>query len=102
MKEVLSFVKPELLLLVPVLYFIGAGLKRSKIQDRWIPLLLGGAGAAMAALALLPEVIGRPGAEVALAIFTALTQGILCAGLSVYANQLIKQGQRGKDDEDSK
>ena len=40
MKEVMSFVKPELLLLVPVLYFIGAGLKRSKIQDRWIPLLL--------------------------------------------------------------
>ena len=102
MNEVMEFVKPELLLLVPVLYFIGAGLKRSKVSDRWIPLLLGGAGAGMAALALLPGVIGLSGTEVAMAVFTALTQGILCAGLSVYINQLIKQGQRGKDDEDSK
>ena len=32
-----------------------------------------------------------------MAVFAAVTQGILCAGASVYVNQLIKQG--GKTDE---
>lgn len=31
------------------------------------------------------------GQEVAMAIFTAITQGILVAGLSTYVNQVIKQ-----------
>ena len=102
MKEVTDFVKPELLLLVPVLYFLGIGIKKSKLPDRLIPLLLGCAGVGMAALALLPQVIGHSTAEVIMAVFTALTQGILCAGLSVYVDQLRKQAKKGAGDDRSK
>lgn len=81
-----QFIKPELLILVPVLYAIGAGLKKSKVKDEYIPYILGGSGIVLAAL----YVCGTEAFTV-LSVFTAITQGILCAAGSVYANQLIKQ-----------
>ena len=34
--------------------------------------------------------------EIAMAAFTAITQGILMAGLSTYVNQLIKQSNKNE------
>ena len=34
-----EYIKSELLVLVPVLYIIGLGLKKSKLKDKWIPLV---------------------------------------------------------------
>lgn len=88
----MEFVKPELLILVPVLYAIGAGLKRSKTDDRFIPLILGAVGVLLASLYVLSgEAIGFGAA------FSAVTQGILCAGLSVYSNQVYKQLSKPKE-----
>lgn len=82
----MEFLKPELLILVPVLNLIGLGIKHSKMNNRFIPLILGGVGIALAALYMLSvEPIGFSVA------FSSVTQGILCAGLSVYANQIYKQ-----------
>ena len=40
MEEILKeFVKPELLILIPVLYIIGVGFKVSKLKDNFIRLL---------------------------------------------------------------
>ena len=36
-----EYIKSELLILIPVLYFAGIGLKKSKLADKWIPLALG-------------------------------------------------------------
>ena len=36
-----EFIKPELLILIPVLYLIGIGMKKSEVKDKFIPLLLG-------------------------------------------------------------
>ena len=36
-----EFVKPELLVLVPVLYLIGVGIKNAAIKDKFIPFILG-------------------------------------------------------------
>lgn len=93
-----EFIKPELLILIPVLYFIGMGIKRSAISDTLIPLLLGAAGVVLAGIYLfaVAEVDGVKAAFTA--IFTAITQGILCAAAAVYTNQLLKQA--GKDDHD--
>ena len=42
MEEILKeFVKPELLILIPVLYLIGTGLKNSIFKDNLIPIALG-------------------------------------------------------------
>lgn len=93
----MNYVKPELLVLIPVLYFIGMGLKRSQaVADKYIPLLLGGVGILLALLWVLAgsELTGMQ--DILRAVFAALTQGVLCAGCSVYAHQLGKQA--GKEE----
>jgi len=100
MENILEFVKPELLALVPVLYFLGIAMKRAEaFADKYIPTALGVAGVALAAIWVAgTSTLGTP-QEILLAIFTALVQGIICAGLSVYCNQLIKQATKGEDEE---
>ena len=39
--DMMTFIKPELLILVPVLYIMGMGIKKSKVADNRIPLILG-------------------------------------------------------------
>lgn len=92
-----EFIKPELLILIPVLYLIGAGIKKSKIRDNLIPLILGVCGVLLSALYLFATTPVSGSMAVATLIFTALTQGILCAGASVYFNQIGKQ--LSKDEE---
>lgn len=86
-----EYIKPELLVLIPVLYFIGKGIKRSPIKDNLIPIMLGGTGVLLAGIYLFAAeaVVGTQ--AVFTAIFTAFTQGILCAAAAVYSDQLIKQ-----------
>lgn len=84
-----EFIKPEILILIPVLYLIGMMIKGTTlIKDKYIPLVLGIVGIVLVTVYTL----ATEGAEnIYMAIFTAVTQGILCAGASVYANQLTKQ-----------
>lgn len=86
-----EFIKPELLILIPVLYLIGMAIKKSNLPDKFIPLILGVVGIVLSVIYLLSTepIIGTQ--AVATAIFTAITQGVLCAGASVYVNQIIKQ-----------
>lgn len=88
MKE---FVKPELLVLVPVLYLVGAGLKKSELKDKLIPAVLGLAGVLLAAMYIAATGTFAGVQDVIAGAFAALTQGILCAGASVYVNQVVKQ-----------
>ena len=90
-----EFIRPELLVLIPVLYFIGMGLKSAEaFADKHIPLALGAVGVALAALwVVATSTIASP-QDGALAIFTAIVQGVLVAGASVYIDQLIKQAKK--------
>lgn len=90
-----EFIRPELLVLIPVLYFIGMGLKSAEaFTDKHIPLALGAVGVALAALwVVATSTIASP-QDGALAVFTAIVQGVLVAGASVYINQLIKQAKK--------
>lgn len=86
-----TYIKPELLVLVPVLYVIGMILKKTKrVDDRMIPAILGEIGMVLAMLwAISMEGLSGIG------VFTGLTQGILCAGMAVYTNQLVKHARKG-------
>ena len=90
-----EYVKPELLVVAMVLYFIGIGIKNTeKISDKYIPIILGVLGVIISAIYIVATSIFNGYQSVLMAIFTAIVQGIMVAGLSVYANQLIKQSQK--------
>lgn len=90
-----EYVKPELLVVAIVLYFIGMGIKNTeKISDKYIPIILGALGVIISAIYIVATSIFNGYQSVLMAIFTAIVQGIMVAGLSVYANQLIKQAQK--------
>lgn len=92
--EFQEYIKPELLVLVPVLYLIGMGLKKSALSDKWIPLVLGIAGVILSAVYVLATGEMADARDWLLGGFTAITQGILLAGASVYVNQIVKQSKK--------
>lgn len=90
MEMVEELIRPELLVLIPVLVFLKLGLKKSAaFADRWIPLALGAAGVVLALVYLAATQPVSNGAEIAMLLFAGLTQGILCAGCSLFAEKLI-------------
>lgn len=83
-----QYIKPELLILVPVLFVLGEIIKKTEIvRPNWIPAILGVTGVILSAL----YVWATAGFSVMM-IFVSVTQGILVAGASVYVDQIIKQG----------
>ena len=92
MEQILNYVKPELVVVAIVLYFVGIGLKNTeKVADKYIPASLGVIGIAICGIYVVATCDLKGTQNIAMAIFTAIVQGILVAGLSNYVNQLIKQ-----------
>lgn len=92
MEQIMNYVKPELIVVAVVLYFIGMGLKQAQtVKDKYIPLILGGIGIALCAIWVLATCTLSTGQDIAMAVFTSIVQGVLVAGLSTYVNQVIKQ-----------
>lgn len=89
-----DFINPELLILIPVLYIVGVGLKKLALFDRFIPLILGAFSVTLCAVYVLATSDILELKDIAIAIFTAITQGIMIAGSSVYANQIFKQATK--------
>lgn len=95
MEQVMNYVKPELIVVAIVLYFVGVWLKRAEaIKDKYIPLILGSVGIVLCAIWVLATCPLDTGQNIAMAVFTAIIQGILVTGLSTYVNQIIKQVQK--------
>lgn len=92
--ELKEFIKPELLILIPVLYVVGIGLKKSKLSDTLIPLILGGIAIVLSAAWVIATSDISTLKDVAYALFVSVTQGILSAGASVYVNQLYVQSKK--------
>ena len=79
METATNFLVDQCLILVPVLYIIGAMLKGTQlVPDKYIPFILVVFGIVFA---------------IALTSFSAqaVIQGILVTGVTVYGNQLVKQ-----------
>lgn len=92
MEQILEYVKAELLILIPVLYFIGQGVKKSEVENRFIPFILMGIGIVLSGLWVFGTTPVSGAQDVALAVFTSLVQGVIVAGMSTYVNELIKSG----------
>lgn len=97
MEQIINYVKPELLIVAVMLYFVGCFLKKAEaVSDKYIPFILGGTGIVVCGLYAAATVSDATAQDILMAIFTAIVQGILVAGLAVYANQCKKQ--IGKDE----
>lgn len=90
--DIESYITPELLVLVPVLYLIGASLKRyQNFADKNIPIVLGSVGIIIAMIYEF-SILGVCWD----ALYASIIQGILCAGCAVYVNQTYKQTVKGE------
>lgn len=97
MMDMLNFISPEILVLVPVLIIIGLMLKKVKVIKDWtIPIILGVVGVVLATLTLgFAETFNGP------TILNGVIQGVLAAGMAVYVHQLtIQTTQRRVEDEE--
>lgn len=64
------------------------------IPDKYIPAILGALGILICGIYVIATCAISGAQEIAMAIFTAITQGILVAGLSNYVNQIVKQASK--------
>lgn len=90
-----EYIKPELLVVALVLYFVGMGIKNTElIKDKYIPVILGVLGIGVSAIYIVATTQISTYQEILIAIFTAIIQGVLVAAVSVYVNQIIKQNNK--------
>lgn len=90
-----EYIKPELIVVAVVLYFIGIGIKNTElIKDKYIPVILGILGVIISAIYIIATSTINGYQEILTVIFTSIIQGILVAGASVYINQVIKQSNK--------
>ena len=95
MEQITNYVKPELVVVAIALYFVGMALKQAQtVKDKYIPLILGGISIAICAMYVFATSSCSTPQDIVMAIFTAITQGILIAGLSTYVNQIVKQANK--------
>ena len=65
MDTITSYIKPELLVLVPALYFIGTMLKSAQdVKDKYIPLILGACGIVLATAYVMASALPQAAASV--------------------------------------
>jgi hypothetical protein len=95
-----KYITPSLLALLPILYALGGTLKKSKLKDWLIPFVLGAAGIILACIWLMAEDFPSCASEVFKTLFAGISQGIICAAVTVYAHNLVKQYKK-KDEESS-
>lgn len=98
--DINSYIDGELFVIVPVLYVLGAMIKKSTVKDKWIPIILGVIGIALATVYKLSVYLPTDAVEVLKVIYAGITQGILCAAGSVYANNIVKQMRKDGKKED--
>ena len=94
MENIINLIDPGMVVVIAVLYVLGMILKNTMLlKDKYIPLALGVLGILLGAANVTIQIGAIRWVEL---LFRAITQGILCAGVAVYGNQLIKQ--LGKDE----
>jgi len=85
-----SYIIPELVVLIPVLFALGWAIKKSKIiLPKRIPLALIGIGIVLAVIWSVAS-----NGFMLMSVWVGITQGVLCAGGAVLTHQLIKQGSK--------
>lgn len=89
MEAFLTFVSPDLMILVAVVYGLGLFLKKSeRVADWLIPLIL---LASSIILCIVYTAIVLEGGFVGVTIINGLTEGVIIASIAVFGDQVVKQ-----------
>lgn len=90
-ETVQNLIRPELYALIPVLYIVGAILKKTSFcKDNFIPLVLLCVSVTLCVIWTFAAQ-DASGANIFASLFAGLIQGVLCAGAAVFSNQMYKQ-----------
>ena len=92
--NLIDYIKPELLILITVLYDIGIGIKKSCLSDPLIPFILGGISIVLSGTWIIAKSDISTLRDILYALFVSVTQGILPASASVYFNQIYVQSKK--------
>lgn len=82
----LAYIKPELLILIPILWALGTQLKKSQLKDWLIPFVLMGVSLALAFSYVLIAVGVTP-----MAAWVGIMQGLVIWAFEGQAYQVYKQ-----------
>ena len=78
--DIMNYVRPELLVVAVVLYFLGMWLKQAAfIKDKYIPLVLGIIGIFVCGIYVVSVAAFATAQDILSAVFAAITQGIRMA-----------------------
>jgi hypothetical protein len=87
--QILSFVQPELIIIIVACYLLGQFIKAIPNVKNWlIPFILL-AVAVILTILYLAIVLGQ--GFTAKVVIVGFIQGLLCASVAVYSNEIIKQ-----------
>ena len=101
MEELTQYIKADFAVLVAVLYCIGRGLKAiQRFPNQFIPLALTFCGIGLACLSGVSRYASY--GNWAAALFEGVVQGVLCAGMSVYLNEVIAHCSSNKGNDPPK
>lgn len=88
--EILKFIQPEILILIPVLSILGLIIKKNPTINDWvIPIILLFSGIVFSIL-----ILGMKSGFAPDVILNGLLQGVLVTGMAVYVHQLKIQSTR--------
>ena len=92
MNELINYIDPKLFVVVAALYVFGMMLKDSQtIADKYIPIILGVVSCFACGVFVAANAAIDGWQSIAMIVFDSMAQGIVCAGVAVYANQIFKQ-----------
>lgn len=93
--DITQYIKPELLVLIPVCLIVGLTVKHTEaVSNKYIPAINGIIAIVLAAIWIVSNTTCVDAQSVASAIFISVIQGVLCAGAATYGDQLIKQAKK--------
>lgn len=77
-----------------ICYLVGMGVKVSKLDDKFIPVIVGAVGGLIGALAFCTGMPDFPASDIITAIAVGISSGLAATG----ANQAVKQLKQNDDD----
>lgn len=87
-----SIMDSQIYALAIALYIVGIALRKTKwLKNKYIPIVLTALGVIYVALYIFSTNTLSTFQEICGALFTAFVEGVLCAAVAVYANQVLKQ-----------